>query len=240
MFQLKLTFKLDNNVLPKELDRLLVSFLKASAQNYSQEFFKSLYDDKKSIIKSYTFSYYLPGASFKDENIQLNRNEFTMFFSDADLGQMIHFSNAFKLMKFKPYPMSGNKMQLSSVIMQQRQEIKDSEIVVKMQSSLIVRRHNSDDNTDIYYTHEQEGFCDAVKENVKVFLDKLGIALSADNFSIMPVKAKKVVVPVFGRSTDASLGVYKLAGPSELLNVLYLAGIGVRRSEGHGKFDILL
>lgn len=240
MFQLKLMFKLENNVLPKELDRLLVSFLKASVQNYSEELFERLYSKEKSIIKTYTFSYYLPGAKFKNEGIQLSQNEFTMFFSDADLGELIHFFNAFKLMKFKNHPIKNNTMQLSSVMTQQRQEIKDSEIVVKMLSSLIVRNHNCEDNTDTYYTYNQEGFCETVRENVKVFLEKLNIQISMDDFSIMPVKGKKAVVPVFGRNTDANLGIYKLTGNPKLLNILYSSGLGVRRSEGHGKFDILL
>jgi len=47
------------------------------------------------------------------------------------------------------------------------------------------------------------------------------------------------VIPVFGRNTDASLGIFKLKGDRDLLNLLYMAGIGARRSEGKGKFDIL-
>ena len=34
--------------------------------------------------------------------------------------------------------------------------------------------------------------------------------------------------------------IYKLKGKPELLNYLYLAGMGSRRSEGHGKFEILM
>ena len=60
-----------------------------------------------------------------------------------------------------------------------------------------------------------------------------------DSFGIEPIKAKKVVIPVFGRNTDASLGIFKLKGDSNLLNLLYKAGMGARRSEGKGKFDIL-
>jgi len=240
MFRIKLNFKLKNNMLPRELDRLLVSFLKASAQNYSEEFFDSLYTKERNVIKPFTFSYYLPGAVFDDVSILLNQKEFTMFFSDVDLGQIICFFNAFKLIKFKTYPMNGNSMQLSAVTIQQCNEIKDTEIVVKMKSSLIVRKHMVEDNKDIYYTYDHERFGEAVKENVEVFLDKLELPLSVEDFSIMPVKAKKVVVPVFGRNTDASLGIFKLTGAPELLSVLYMAGIGARRSEGHGYFDIIL
>lgn len=86
MYQYKLAFKLEKNWLPKETDRLIVSFLKASAQAYSQEFYESLYDKGKSILKSYTYSCFLPGAKFGKEKIELERDGFAVFFSDADQG----------------------------------------------------------------------------------------------------------------------------------------------------------
>jgi len=217
----------------------MVSFLKASAQNYSQDFFDGLYDKSRSIIKSFTYSYYLPGAKFCDDKVIISQNNFVMFFSDANLGQVIHFVNAFKLMKNKVYPMNGNSMKLTSIEMQKKEKIEDSEIVIKMQSSLIVRRHNSEDNTDVYYTCEQDGFAQALKENVEIFLERLNLDVSTEGFGIVPIKGKKVVVSVFGRNTDASIGIFKISGKPELLNTLYLAGLGVRRSEGHGKFDIV-
>ena len=70
-------------------------------------------------------------------------------------------------------------------------EITDSEIIVKVQSSLIARRHNSEDNTDSYYSCEDPKFSEVIKENVKNFLEKQGIPLSMENFSVTPVKAKK-------------------------------------------------
>ncbi len=240
MFQFKLSFQTQNPILPKEIDRLLVSFLKASAQNYSQEFFERLYDKSKSIIKGYCYSYYLPGAKFGKNKVVLNQNSFSVYFSDADLKESIQFFNAFKSMKFKQYPMNNNSMKLISVIMQQKQEITDSKIVVKMLSSLLVRRHNAEDNTDIYYTYDQDGFASVLKENVEFFLEKWGYPMSTERFSIEPVKAKKIVTPVFGRNTDANIGVYKLTGSPELLNLLYLSGLGVRRGEGHGKFEVIL
>ena len=60
-----------------------------------------------------------------------------------------------------------------------------------------------------------------------------------DDFSIQAIKGKKVVIPVFGRNTDASLGIFKLKGSVALLNVLQRSGIGVRRSTGNGKFEVL-
>lgn len=239
MFQYKMQFRLEKNFLPREIDRVMVSFLKAATQKYSQEFYEELYDKSKSIIKNFVFSYYLPGAKFCENRIELSKNEFTLFFSDVDQTELLHFFNAFQGMRYKSYPMNGNSMQLVSMRMQKLDEIEDNEIIIKFQSPLIVRRHNPTDNTDIYYTCEMDGFQEALKDNVEIFVEKLGIAVSVDDFSIEVIKGKKVVSPVFGRNTDASLGIFRLKGSCQLLNILLLAGLGVRRSEGHGKFIVI-
>lgn len=240
MEQLKLSFELEKAELPRELDRLLISFLKASIKNYSLDLFEMLYDKNNSVIKTYTFGYYLPNARFCGNSIGLDRKNFTLFFSDANLGEFIHFYNAFKLMKAKVYPVNNNFMKLISITTQKKEKITDSEIVVKMQGSLIARRHNSEDNTDKYYSYDENDFGTVIKENVRCFLEKTGISVSDEGFSITPVKGKTVVVPVFGRNTNANIGIYKLTGKPELLNLLYAAGMGSRRSEGHGKFEVLL
>lgn len=239
MHQYKLIFKLEQKWLPKETDRVMVSFLKASAQSYSFRFYDSLYDKSKSIIKSYTYSMFLPGARFVGDRIELESDEFSLFFSDADLQEALQFFNGFQKMKFRKYPINGNSMELKSIRFLQLHEIKENEIIVRMQSPLIVRRHNVENNTDIYFTSDMEGFSSGLKENIEFFLGKTGIKANTDGFSIQPVKGKKVVVPVFGRNTDASLGIYKLTGSCGLLNILYLAGAGARRSSGHGKFEVI-
>ncbi|MDE5932744.1 MAG: CRISPR-associated endoribonuclease Cas6, partial [Lachnospiraceae bacterium] len=226
MYQYKLTFELEQSWLPKETDRLIISFLKASAQACSQEFYEKLYDKSRSVIKSYTYSCYLPGAKFRQEKIELESDTFSLFFSDADPQELLFFFNSFQLMKRKKYPMNGNSMTLVSIHMQQLSEIKENEIVIRMQSPLIVRKHHPEDNTDVYYTCEMEGFDKALKENVTIFLDRMGINAGTDDFSIQTIKGRKVVVPVFGRNTDASLGIFKLSGSCRLLNILYQAGVG--------------
>lgn len=118
-------------------------------------------------------------------------------------------------------------------------EIKETEVIIKLQSSLIVRRHEVETNKDYYYTCDDSEFENVLKENINFFLQKLSIPISTDGFGILPIKGKKIVVNVFGRKVDASIGVYKLCGSPELLNLLYQTGMGTRRSEGHGKFEII-
>lgn len=239
MNHFKLQFKLESNFLPKSMDKLILSYLKAATMNYDEEMYNKLYDKSKSIIKQFTYSCYLPGAKFKSDRIELDKNEFFLLFSDSNQIELLQFFNAFQLFKFKRYPMQNNSMQLTSISMQKLDEIKDNEIVIKIQSPLLVRKHNSNDNSDIYYTCDTDGFEEALIDNVRIFVERTGLDVSVNDFSIQVIKGKKVIVPVFGRNTDASIGIYKLTGSCELLNILYLAGIGVRRSEGHGKFELI-
>lgn len=80
------------------------------------------------------------------------------------MGQTIEWFNAFQLMRYKQYPVSGNSMKLISIRSNNRKDIVDDEIIVKMQSPLIVRRHDSVTNKDIYYTYADEGFSKALCE----------------------------------------------------------------------------
>lgn len=135
--------------------------------------------------------------------------------------------------------MNKNSMKLVSVKTKKLREIEENEIIIKMQSSLVARKHNSDDNTDNYYTYEDPEFPEIVKENLRIFLQKINMERNINDFSITPLKGKKVVTRIMGRPVDASIGIYKLTGHPRLLELLYLAGFGTRRSVGHGKFEII-
>ena len=87
---------------------------------------------------------------------------------------------------------------------------------------------------------KDDEFEEVLKENVDFMLKKLDVPISTDGFSIVPIKGKKVVQCVFEHMIDANIGIYKLTGTPELLNFLYMAGLGCRRSEGHGKFEIVM
>ena len=50
MTELKLEFLLEEPEIPAEVDRLLLSFLKASVEKYSPELFGKLYTKKQSVI----------------------------------------------------------------------------------------------------------------------------------------------------------------------------------------------
>ena len=237
MYQIRLNFTLVEPFLPKEIERLTVSFLKAAAKKEGQEFFDSMFDKTKSITKTFCFSYYLPRPEFGTERILLGAPTFSVFFSDADLEELFRFYNGFLKLKNEPYPMKGNSMKLNYVAMKKMKEIEDDTVVIKMLSPLIVREHDSTTNQDRYLLYNDPAFSETLKKNTRAQLDKWGFPLSTEGFSITPIKAKKVVIPNFGQQLDGNLGMFKLTGKPELLNFLYQAGLGSRRNEGRGKWE---
>ncbi len=240
MFQLKLSMQLENPCLPVELERAMVSFLKASLQKESQELYEKLFRPGEAVLKSYCFSYYLPQAVFEKEVIRLGVPEFTVFFSDADIEELLCFYNGFLKMKFMKYPLHGNSMCLTYVSILPLKSIREDTVIIKMLSPLLVREHDRERNKDRYCLFDEAGFSDTLKENTRYFVKQMGYGFSVENFSIKPLKAKKVVVPAFGKLVDGNLGVYQLTGAPGLLNLLLSAGLGSRRSEGHGKFQVIL
>ena len=86
MTELNLEFEVENPELPLEVDRTGLSFFKASVKNYSSEWFEELYTKKKSVIKTYSWSFFLPEARFGTETIRIRGNKFFILFSDANYG----------------------------------------------------------------------------------------------------------------------------------------------------------
>lgn len=150
MTELKLEFELENAELPIDYDKVILSFMKAAIENFSPDLFDRLYNKRESVIKTYCWTCYLPHAQFTSDTIKLGANKFMLTFSDIDMGELLIFFNAFSLMKHKIFHMNRNSMKLLSVKTRKLQTIKETELIVKMQSSLIARKHNSDDNTDVY------------------------------------------------------------------------------------------
>lgn len=238
MYQIRLNFTLAEPFLPKEIERLIVSFLKAAAQKEGQEFFNSMFDKTRSIAKTFCFSYHLAHPEFCEDKILLGATNFSVFFSDADLEELFQFYNGFLKLKNEPYPMKGNTMELNYVAMKKMKEIEDDIVVIKMLSPLIVREHDSVTNQDRYLLYSDADFSETLKQNTEAQLAKWGLPLSTAGFSITPIKAKKVVIPNFGQKIDGNLGVFKLTGKPALLNFLYQAGLGSRRNEGRGKWEM--
>ena len=107
-------------------------------------------------------------------------------------------------------------------------------------SPLVVREHNNETKKDYYYSFQHEEFEEMLKINIREEIKNADIPERLiETFSIEAINAKKTVIKFYEKQIEASLGIYKLNGSPELLDYLYKAGIGSKRSSGFGMFTII-
>ena len=83
-------------------------------------------------------------------------------------------------------------------------------------------------------------FLKQLKNNIKEQLKISNLPLEVvDDFNIEAVQAKKVIVKFYEKKIETSTGIFRITGDKQLLNYLYQAGIGSKRSSGFGMFKIL-
>lgn len=234
-------FELSKMELPKDFRPVFVSFLKNCLSHYGQAFFDEYYKDRDTIMKSFTFGVRMNRPKFNGGVVLLGGNRITFTLSTFDMRDGMIIYNAVMQRKLFTFPLPNqNSMKIISVNMVNLATINQSEIVVKMLSPLVVREHDKASNTDVYVDCSQEDFAERTKTIVAAQLSRLGMdERLMDGFSITPVIPKKTVVLSFKFNIDVSLGVYKLSGNPKLLNFLHQAGIGSRRSQGFGMFEVL-
>ena len=233
--------QLERPELPKDFRPVFVSFIKNNLTKYGQLFFDEYYKDRNTIAKRFTFGVRMNRRQFKQNHIYLGGDIITFTLSTADLKEGAILYNSIVENKAADFPLPNrNKMKILTVKTEMLPKIEMNEIVIKMLSPLVIREHDRSSNVDTYIDCTCEHFAESVKRIVQGQIEIFGLQECLINgFSILPVKAKKTVITTFDYHIDASLGVFKLNGCSELLDFLYHAGLGSRRSQGFGMFEVL-
>lgn len=239
--RLKILFGLKEKVLPLDYRPVFLSFIKHSLLELYPDLYNELYGENKNTVKPFTFSIGLKNPVFNSDLIRLGGDTIGMTFSTYDYPMYIRFYNAFLKQKNKHYSLPfQNNMVLQSIKNIDARNIKKSEVVIKFESPLIVRLHNKKANTDYYYDYSHDSFENTLLDITKEQARELGfVNVSFDNFSLKPIIPGRTVVTLFGNKVNTSLGVYKLTCNNQLLNYLYNSGIGSRRSQGFGMFEII-
>lgn len=234
--KIQLKFEFQDNSIPKNYRAVLLSFFKHSLSKYNEELFAKNYSEKYS-IKNFCFAVYMKNSDFTGDNVKFD--EFAVNFSIADFSDGIDWYNSFVKMKNIEYPLPmNNKMTLKSVKIENHKEIKDNIILIKMLSPIAVRKVV--DAKSIYYSCFDDKFIPVLKDNILTMLS-LFTEIDKDKIplEIVPIKPKKTVTYAFGSNITANLGIYKIASDTMFLNLIYMLGIGSRRSEGFGMFEVI-
>lgn len=240
--RIKLRFEIKSPIIPVEYRKTILSFIKKSLIEYSEELSAKLFNQKDPIVKPYATSVALPGAKFDKESITLSSNDFSLIFSTNDYTYGIAIYNAFLNQKYKAFPLSmQNSMMLVSIATLPERLITTDSIKIKMLSPLCLRVHVKEGNTDKYYTFEDDEFEKTLRQITSQQMVSLNatIPMNIENLSLVPINAKKTLVKHYNQYIDSSIGTFTLSGHPMLLNQLYLGGIGSRRGAVFGLFDIL-
>lgn len=234
----KLFFELENKDISIQYRKSILSFFKKSLSEYDNEIYEKLYHAKDPIIKPYTFSVFFKDSEFKENRIIVNSKQMELNISIADYEIAVILYNAFNHQRNKIFHLEHNSMTLKNIVLIQEKQINTEEITIKFMSPLIVRQRENE--KDYYFSVEGEKFLETLKINIKEQLKLTNYSMDiVDSIKLKKVNGRKTVVRFYEKQMEGSIGTFKLFGNKELLNYLYRAGIGARRSSGFGMFEII-
>lgn len=234
----KLYFNTENEYIPIQYRKNIISFFKKSLSEYSNEYYEKLYHEKDTTIKPFTFAVFFNKPEFKEDEIILKDNKFEISLSVEDYEIAIILYNSMNNQKYKKFSLNKNSWTLQNISMLMEKEIDANKINIKFLSPLIVRSRIN--QKDYYYSAMQNEFKEILKINIKEQLKISNLPKEIEEtFEINPIKAKKVIIKFYEKKIEGSLGTFEILGDKELLNYLYKAGIGSKRSSGFGMFEII-
>ena len=237
--QIDLTFKLSNLTLSTDYRKIFVSFFKEALTKYNKELFNLWYSQPT--LKPFCFTIYLNKPSFKKDNIILSTNIITVHIKSAITKEIIEFYNALLLRRKEntEFELKNNSMLLTKIRTNIIRDYYEEEVIIKLDSPLVVRFHDKNTNKDTYFTPDDKDFESMIKANIATTLERLGYTINLDNFRLIPLNAKSTMIKTYNGSVKASLGTYKLKGTPKLISLLNKIGLGSIRSSGFGYFRIL-
>lgn len=233
-----LDLELKKNQLPIDIRRAIISFFKYMSSDI-EELYKRMYESGP-VQKEFAFSYKINQPEFEENQIKLKDNKLQILFVTGNPCLAIDMYNGFSLKKEKEYPLpQGNYMKLIDVRIEKHGQILKSDITIKMMSPLVVRKHIKGER-DYYFQFDESGFIETLNYCIKTQLKNINFQEEVDTgIDLKPVIGKRVLIKTMGIKIPASIGVYRLLGNHKVLTALYEMGMGSRRSEGFGVFEIV-
>lgn len=237
----KVQLELKNEHLPLDYRPAVISLFKHSLTIYENgKHFSTYYKEERN--KPFTFAVGIPSSIFTKEIVLVPNRKIDVTFSTSDIGTGIVFFNALLMQKNKSYPLAyENAMTVKNVAVEKELAITTNTIEVIFKSPLCVREHNKENNKDIYYSYEKEGFNEAFNRVLKLQITNSNIlpASILEDFSMKPIRCKKTVVRHHSQFVEVTVGIFSLTGNIALLNYLYTSGVASRKSSGFGLIDII-
>lgn len=244
--RIKVIFNAEENKFLLSYRMMISSVIKKSLELSDEEYFKNMYyyeEKKNKRIKPFTFSVFFKDYEIEKEEVNL-KGQGSIIISTPDYNFGIILYNG--LLRLREHEYKKYKINIEKVLLEKEKLVNEGEILCKTLSPIYIK---AKDNRAVAI------------EDVKQFNSELNyisnIALETCNgkglkeeLKFTPVKMKKVVAKE--KITDFKLlngkefiyiegyaGIFKLQGSIEDLSLIKQLGVGFRRSEGFGLFDLV-
>lgn len=240
-FGVELTLEKDR--IPKDKNRIFISLLKSNFESYDKNYYKKLYEEEKNKIKDFTFSLYMGKCEFLRDEIIIRDKKIYLNFSTYNNEDGIMFYNSFLSNVGKEIKIKDNSMKIQKINLLKEKAICSDEIIFKVMSPLVSREHRGDNKSTWYHSLQTEEGQAVLLENIKyqlkdVFGEKSMVDIEEVDIAIER-NMKQVKVKNYGIEVLGNLGFIKIDAKPYLLDYLYKAGVGSKRSGGFGMVDIM-
>ncbi|TCU77297.1 CRISPR-associated Cas6 family protein [Tissierella praeacuta] len=233
---------LSNENIPKDKNRIILSFLKHIYESYDKDYYQSLYEEEENKRKNFTFSVYMPNCKFTREEIIIPEKKIILNFSTADMKDGIFFYNAILANRGKSYDIKGNSIIVRNINMNKEKPITNDYAVYSSMSPVVVREHKGDNNKTWYYSLSEERGKEIFIENLRYqLLDNFGEErrLDIEEVDFQLLSNKEVKVKHYGIEVLSNICRIKVQAKPYILDYIYKSGIGARKSGGFGMLDLV-
>ena len=237
--RLKIECILEENFVCLDYRRSILSFIKKSLENYSEEIKKKYYDEYKA--KDMTFACYFPIEKIENNQINLTNNIFAIFLSFDSIIDGVHFYNAFNIAKRNhiQFNLGKNIFQIKNIVKLQEKEIKEDKATFKTLSPIVIREQieEGEKKKEWFYELDEKGI-EILKRNLCYSLkDKFSIK-ELEKIEIEVEKSKTSIISFYKIKFPATNGRITIKGDKKILNYFYRAGIGSKCPSGFGLLDL--
>jgi len=240
--RLKANLIMSTDWLVKDYRGIFMSLIKSAFMNYDPLLYANLYgtdEQKRKVNKPFTFSVGFPRYKGIEGNKILCGNHISLIFSSNDETLVTAFynglnkKNEFVIGENLPIIFNLDRVQLLPLI-----KITANKVAFKTISPVLVNDKGS--NLD-YLSPTQPEFARAFRFIIAEQARHFQIPCTDDmiDFEIDERKIKRLPLTHYRQTMTSWLGVFTLKATTEVLQLVYDTGIGVRRSQGFGMLEII-
>lgn len=228
--------------IPKDKNRMILSFLKHILRESDEEFFIKLYENGSVMRKNFTYSLYMKDAKFLRDTIKIPDKKLILNLSIYDMLTGLQIYNAIAKSMGNKFIYRGTvEMHIEKVELLQEKIFTTNTSYFKTLSPIVIREHNKLNNKDWYHDIDTDNGKQLFLDNLKrqIFDSIPEAKCDIENIKIDIIKNKLVKVKHYGIEILSNICMFKMEAEPYILEYCYKAGIGSMKNTGFGMIELI-